>query len=110
MRSLATYYVLAADESLRATFERAVARFIEDLPFLYREEQEAPDAIASLREEMENFQVFGVRANYRQRTVDDHVEIWVEPPEPIKARNEAVLERNDERLGWLKIDMWARKG
>ncbi len=94
VRCLAMCYVLAADESLRVPCEQAVARFTEDLPFLYREEQESPEDIAYLREEMENFQIWGDIANYRQQQVDGGVQTWLEPPEHIKARNDAKITDN----------------
>jgi hypothetical protein len=109
VRSLAMYYVLTAEEALRVAFEQAVSRFTEDLPFLYQEEQEIPEAIAYLREEMENFQLWGDRANYRQHQTDNGVQIWVEPPEHIKIRNEAKIARNNVPLRWFGVSMWAQK-
>src|SRR5262249_25638840 len=71
VQSLAICYVLVAEESLRLVFEQALARFTEDLPFLYEEEQEDPEAIAYLREEMEDFQSLGDRANYQEQQDED---------------------------------------
>ena len=109
VRSRAMYYMFVRGESLRVSFEHAVDQFTEELPFFYQEERESPEAKAYLWEEMENFQIFGDRANYRQQQVENGVQIWVEPPEHIRARNEPFLARLNERGRWYSVNRWARK-
>ena len=58
---------------------------------------------------MENFQVLGNRENYRRRQVEGGIEIWCEPPEHIKARNEALLAPVIERQSWQHVSIWAWK-
>jgi hypothetical protein len=115
VRSLAMYYILSADNSLRSEFEQAVAKFTENLPFRYQEEQNNPDMIAYLREQMENYQVFGKWENYRYRRVEDRVEVIVELPEQIRKRDEEQIRKRDESeqgfnsewQRWVNLYLWA---
>ena len=109
VRNLAPYYALSDDETLRTSFERAVGRFTEELPFRYQEEREDPDAVAALRERMENFQIYGNRDNYRAQEVDGAVHIWVEPPEHVRRRNEEALASINQTMRWFSLEMWAQK-
>ncbi len=109
IRGLAMYYVLSSDDSLRVPFEQAVEQFTENLPFRYQEEKLDPNAVAALRENMENYQVFGRRENYRQQQVGEHWHIWVERPEEIRKRNEELLAPNFEWQRWLGVYLWAEQ-
>ena len=109
IRGLAMYYVLSSDDSLRVSFEQAVEKFTENLPFRYQEEKLDPNAVATLRENMENYQVFGRRENYRQQQVGEHWHIWVERPEEIRKRNEELLAPNFEWQRWLGVYLWAEQ-
>lgn len=109
IRGLAMYYVLSNDDSLRVTFEQAVENFTENLPFRYQEEKLDPNAVAALREKMENYQVFGRRENYRQQQVGEHWHIWVERPEEIRKRNEELLAPNFEWERRLGVYLWAKE-
>ena len=109
IRGLAMYYVLSSDDSLRVSFEQAVEKFTENLPFRYQEEKLDPNAVAALRENMENYQVFGRRENYRQQQVGEHWHIWVERPEEIRKRNEELLAPNVEWQRWLGVYLWAEQ-
>ncbi len=109
IRSLAMYYVLSSNDSLRVPFEQAVEKFTENLPFRYQEEKLDPNAVAALREKMENYQVFGRRENYRQQQVGEHWHIWVERPEEIRKRNEELLAPNFEWERWLGVYLWAEE-
>ena len=42
------YYVLSSDDSLRVSFEQAVEKFTENLPFRYQEEKSDPNAVAEV--------------------------------------------------------------
>ena len=107
IRHLAMYYVLWSDDSLRVPFEQAVEKFTENLPFRYQEEKLDPNAVADIREKMENYQVFGRRENYRQQQVDEHWYIWVEHPEEMNKRNEQLLASNFEMQRWFGLYLWA---
>lgn len=109
IRGLAMYYVLSIDEFLRVSFEQAVEQFTENLPFRYEEEKSDPNAVAALREKMENYRVFGRRENYRQQQVGEHRHIWVERPEEIRKRNEELLKVNVELERWLGVYLWAEE-
>lgn len=109
IRQLAMYYVLSDDESLRIPFENAVAQFTENLPFWYQEEAEDPNAIASLLDKMENYQVCGKRENYRQQRNGEYLQIWVERPQEIKQRNEELLASNSAWEHWLGVYLWAEQ-
>ncbi len=109
IRGLAMYYVLSIDEFLRVSFEQAVEQFTENLPFRYEEEKSDPNAVAALREKMENYQVFGRRENYRQQQVGEHRHIWVEHPEEIRKRNEELLKANVELERLLGVYLWAEE-
>lgn len=109
IRGLAMYYILSSDDSLRASFEQAVEKFSENLPFRYQEEKLDPNAVAALQEKMENYQVFGRRENYRQQQVGEHWHIWVERPEEIRKRNEELFAPNFEWQHWLGAYLWAEQ-
>ncbi|MEC4852416.1 MAG: hypothetical protein SAJ12_15640, partial [Jaaginema sp. PMC 1079.18] len=109
IRNLAMYYVLSSDDLLRVLFEQAVEEFTENLPFRYEEEKLDSNAVAALREKMENYQVFGRRENYRQQQVGEHWHIWVERPEEIRKRNEELLAPNFEWQRWLGVYLWAEQ-
>jgi hypothetical protein len=109
IQQFAASYMLSEDDSLQTPFQQAVARFTEDLPFLYKGEQEDPSVAASLRERMENIQIFADLANYRQRQVGDSVEIWVEPPQHIRMRNEKQLAPIFESQPRLSLNRWVQK-
>ncbi|MCC5605203.1 hypothetical protein [Nostoc favosum] len=108
-RHLAQLYILSNDESLRFTVEEAIAKFTENLPFCYQHETENAEAIAIIRERMENYQAYGNRANYRIKDVGDKQIIWVEPPEDIRKRNEVELNPISKLQSWLGLCMWAQK-
>ena len=103
VRSLAHHYMTSRNEPLQTAFVQAVARFTERLPFAYEDQQDDPAAAASIRENMENFQVYGDIENYRQRRVGDQFEVWVELPEHIKERNQAKLAPTTERQSWFQL-------
>ncbi|MBW4593699.1 MAG: hypothetical protein KME46_12485 [Brasilonema angustatum HA4187-MV1] len=109
IRGLAMYYVLSSDDSLRVPFEQAVEKFTENLPFRYQEKKSDPNAVAALRENMENYQVFGRRENYRQQQVGEDWHIWVERPEEIRKRNEELFAPNVEWERWLGVHLWAEQ-
>ncbi|NET54779.1 MAG: hypothetical protein F6K47_00770 [Symploca sp. SIO2E6] len=109
IRNLAMYYVLWSDSSLRAPFEQAVEKFTENLPFRYQEEKSDPNAVATLREKMENYQVFRRRENYRQQQVGEHWHIWVERPEEMSKRHEQPLASNFEMQRWFGLYLWAEQ-
>jgi hypothetical protein len=109
IRGLAMYYVLSSNEFLRVPFEQAVEKFTENLPFRYQEEKSNTNAVAALRDKMENYQVFGRIENYRQRQVGEHCQIWVERPEEIRKRNEELLASNFEWERWLSVYLWAKE-
>lgn len=109
VRSLAIYYLFFSDDSLRACFEEAVAQFAKNLPFQYREEQEDTIAVSAIQKQMENYQVFGIRENYRFFKDGDNLYVQVEPPEDIKKRNEEGLAFNSEYQRWLGMEVWSRK-
>ncbi|MGF2037347.1 MAG: hypothetical protein RMZ43_018850 [Nostoc sp. CmiVER01] len=109
IRGLAMYYVLSSDDFLRVTFEQAVEQFTENLPFRYQQEKTDPNAVAALRDKMENYQVFGRRENYRQQQVGEYWHIWVERPEEIRKRNEKLLKANVELERWLGVYLWAEE-
>ncbi|MBW4558113.1 MAG: hypothetical protein KME59_19695 [Trichormus sp. ATA11-4-KO1] len=108
-RHLAQLYILANDESLRFPVEEAIAKFTENLPFFYQDETENAEAIAIIRERMENYQAYGNRANYRIKDIGDQQMIWVEPPEDVRKRNEVELNPNSKLQSWLGLCMWAQK-
>ncbi|MTJ15330.1 hypothetical protein FJR11_22740 [Anabaena sp. UHCC 0187] len=109
VRHLAMYYVLSSDDFLRVEFERAVNKFTENLPFRYQEQKSDPNALADLRETMENYQVFGRIENYRQQQVGKYRGIYVEPPEEIRKRNEELLAPNVELERWLGVYLWTEE-
>ncbi|OYD87530.1 hypothetical protein CDG77_28900 [Nostoc sp. 'Peltigera membranacea cyanobiont' 213] len=109
IRGLAMYYVLSSDDFLRVAFEQAVEKFTENLPFRYQQEKTDPNAVAALRDKMENYQVFGRRENYQQQQVGEHWHIWVERPEEIRKRNEELLKANVELERWLGVYLWAKE-
>jgi hypothetical protein len=109
IRDLAPAYLFSDDDTLSNSFEQAIARFTDDLPFLYVEMREDHEEVARLRERVENFQALGNRENYRRRQVEGSIEIWYEPPEHIKARNEALLASVIERQSWQHVSTWAWK-
>lgn len=109
VRHLAFQYVFSEDEALWESFEQAVGRFPENLPFRYQEEQEDPAAVAALRERMENFQVYGKRENYRAQQTDEGMKIWVEPPDHIRQRSAEAQTSASENMRWFSLDMWAQR-
>ena len=109
IRHLAMYYVLSSDDSLRASFEQAVENFTENLPFRYQEETLDPNAVAALRENMENYQVVGRKENYRQQQVGEYWRIWAERPEEIRKRNEELLAPNFKWQRWIGVYLWAEQ-
>ncbi|MBD2580482.1 hypothetical protein [Oscillatoria sp. FACHB-1406] len=109
IRGLAMHYILSKDRSLRVPFEQAVEKFTENLPFRYQEEKSDPNAVAALREKMENYQVFGRIENYRQQQVGEHWHIWVERPEEIRKRNDELFAPNFEWQRWLGVSLWAKQ-
>jgi len=108
-KNLAIYYLLFSDEYLRVTFEQAVEKFTENLPFRYEEQKSDPNTLAALQEDMENYQVFGRIENYRQQQVGEQLQIWVEFPEELRERNQKLLAPN---VGWqrgLGVYLWAEQ-
>ncbi|MEG4610012.1 hypothetical protein QUA86_33150 [Microcoleus sp. F6_B6] len=109
IKNLAMYYVCFSDDSLRATFEQAVEKFTENLPFRYEEEKSDPNFVAALQEKMENYQVFGRRENYRQQQVGEQLQIWVEFPKEIREPNQKLLAPNVKYQRWLSVYLWAEE-
>ena len=109
VRHLAFEYVFSDDEALWESFEQAVGRFTENLPFRYEEEREDPNAVNALRERMENFQIYGNRENYRARQTDEGIQIWLEQPEHIRRRHAEEQVSADENMRWMSLDMWAQR-
>lgn len=108
-RNLAQLYILSNDESLRLPVKESIAKFTENLPFFYQDETENEEAIAIIRERMENYQTYGKRENYRIKDVGGKHMIWVEPPEEIKKRNEIELNPIFKSQSLLGLFMWAQK-
>ncbi|MBD2088272.1 hypothetical protein H6F67_00080 [Microcoleus sp. FACHB-1515] len=109
IRSLAIHYLFFSDESLRISFEQAVSRFTENLPFRYQEEQEDPVTISAIHEQMENYQAFGKEENYQFSRNGDDLYVQVQQPEHIKKRNEKNLALNSKYQRWLRMELWSRK-
>ncbi len=108
IRDLAMMYELSAPQDLRDPFENALSRFTSELPFSYQEEKDNEEFAKSLLERMENFQIYADRNNYRQRRTDKGFEIWVEPPEQVKARNETALSSLSSQHRWMSVSIWAQ--
>lgn len=110
IRKLAIYYLFYSDDSLRTQFEEAVTQFFENLPFRYEEERENGSAIADLQQQIEEYQVYGKRENYRFREIGEQkCQWWLEPPENIRLRSEKVLTSYFEYQRWLELSLWARE-
>jgi len=109
IRDLAMYYVLLSDDSLRVPFEKAVEEFTENLPFRYQEEKLDRNAVAVLLKNMENYQAFGRKENYRVQEEGDNLRISFEYPEEIIRHKEELLAPNFESQLWLGIYLWAEE-
>jgi len=108
VRNLAFRYGLSDDDSLRAPFERAVGRFAEAPPFPYAEHRDDPAMRAEIDKLARNYQVYADRGNYRTRQVGDHIEVWAEPPDDVRALNADDVERTRGLTDWLHVVNWVR--
>ncbi len=104
---LAGYY-LFADNSLRTLFEQAVAQFPEHLPFLFEEERDDPAFVSSLKEWVEQIQVYGDRANYRRQQVGDQTQIQFVPPSSSSQRDTESPD-SDEQPRWHRVALWVQQ-
>ena len=109
VRHIVQFYILYSDENLRVSVEEAIEKFSENLPFFYQHETENAVAIAIMKEEMENYKVYGNRANYRIKDEGDQQIIWVEVPEDIRKRNEVELNPISKLQSWLALCAWAQQ-
>lgn len=110
IRNLAPLYLFTGGADLREQFERAVARFTEELPFFYEEEKENEASVMRRRQEMDLFQTFGDPQRYKATQLDDgRVLLQPEHPDHIKARNEAELAGTNARMHWISVNLWAAK-
>ena len=109
VRHIVQFYILYSDENLRVSVEEAIEKFSENLPFFYQHETENLATIAMIREQMENYQVYGNRVNYRIKDVGDQQIIWVETPEDIRKRNEVELTPVSKLQSWLCLCAWVQQ-
>jgi hypothetical protein len=109
IRSFALLYMLCEDSLVRTKFERAVSQFAKELPFLFEEEKNDSELVESLCKNMELYQLYGNGDNYRVARVDDHIQIWFEPPEPLRKNNEEELKPIIESQRLISLEFWAEK-
>lgn len=109
VRHLGTYYLFGKDKPLAEAFAQAVANFTENLPFVYEEERENPGAIAWLKKEMQFFQSFGNRDNYRFIETERGTEVSVEHPQHLIEQNREELTAMAERNLWIRLNTWAHQ-
>jgi hypothetical protein len=104
---LAGYY-LFADDPLKTSFEQAVAHFHEHLPFLFEEERDDPEFVSALINWVEQIQVYGDRANYRQQQVGGQVQIEFDLP-PSPSQQDTEQSESDEPPAWHSIALWVQQ-
>jgi len=109
IRSFALLYMLCEDSVVRTKFERAVSQFAKELPFLFEEEKDDSDLVESLRNNMELYQLYGNRDNYKAVCVGDHIKIWFEPPESLRKNNEEELKPVIESQRLISLVFWAEE-
>ncbi len=109
IRSFALLYMLCEDSVVRNKFERAASQFVNELPFLFKEEKEDSNLVESLRKNMELYQLYGNIDNYRAARVEDHLQIWFEPPESLRKKNEEELKPIIETQRLISLGFWAEK-
>lgn len=107
IRGLSLFYLCSPAESLKSGFMQAVAQFNESLPFYYEEQRGDKEEIKALKERIEELQIYGDPANLRYEEVGDKVQVEIEPPADIKARQDARLAPVLEYERWLGLVNWA---
>ncbi|MGI8689269.1 MAG: AAA family ATPase, partial [Thermomicrobiales bacterium] len=102
------YYQATDDPSLAVALEHAVAGW--DTPPLWCEEEASNIAqVASLREDMEDYQAACVRANYRLIPSGDDTQVVYIAPDHLRQRNEPGYVRALEMQRWLATMTWAQE-
>ncbi|MFY0527350.1 hypothetical protein ACN28I_30795 [Archangium gephyra] len=110
LKDLAYLYALSADESERAEFAAALARFPSELPYAVEEQRGHAETEASMRETAEAWAQFANRENYALRQVperSDLVQLTYNDPTP---QSEATVERRieaEKSLREFSIVSWA---
>jgi len=109
VRHLGAHYLFSADEALRAEFEKAVARFTDELPFAYEESRGSTEAAAGLKYQMQLFQSYADRNNYRFTKTERGVEVYVEQPQHLIEQNKDELTALSARNLWMRLNNWAHE-
>ncbi|MEP0857954.1 hypothetical protein [Trichocoleus sp. DQ-U1] len=109
IRSLAVMYMHSTDNNIKSIFQQAVEKFTLNLPFFTKGDQDNPEMIFSLKEDVKKIQIYSDLKNYRQFQAANYVEIIVEPPEEIRKRHESALSFSSEWHRWLKVCLWVER-
>jgi hypothetical protein len=78
-----------------------MAKFTENLPFLFEDEKENPATVDSLRERMQAYEALAKPENYRFNRSGGRIEIHFQPPDEMKERDEIELRQANEYLSWM---------
>lgn len=108
VRTLAGLFLFQSDNELRQAFQDAVTGLVSNPP-LYFEEEHNEARLQSLTELMELCQAMADPNNYLATQTPNGYQIEFNPPEHIRARNEAALEKPNQYLKWSSLNLWAQK-
>jgi hypothetical protein len=109
VRQLGILYLFGGDESLGRAFAEGVARFTDNLPFMYEEMRLDSKAIAWLTKEMQFFQSFGDRNNYHFLKTERGTEVSFQQPQTLIEQNSEELTAMAERNLWIRLNSWAHQ-
>lgn len=102
------YYQVVGDPSLTTALEQTVAGW-DAPPLCYEEEASSTALVASLHEDMEDYQAACVRANYRLIASGDDTQVIYTAPAHLRRRNEPGYLHALESQRWLATMMWAQE-
>src|SRR5262249_47884372 len=91
-------------------FQKALSNFHESLPFQFEEDMSDVELVKKLSEEVEEFQAWGIRENYKFYQLEDgQILVQLELPAHIKAGQEAKTVKAHSTLQQLELDSWTEQ-